>query len=280
MTRRSNDKAKNSHIERTVYVTCEVQPGGTLRYGNWEEKEHYANRCGECTGQGTTQDRNTWRDVKCQHCNGTGRVKPLPLTLIESAVGSDYSGNLREASNARALKRDFPWLVEIYGGHGTFGVAYLGRREHQNDRLIEAIDALTDYCIYDDDDHSELEMELTDTAWSEDGRDEFKRALVKYFDAQYSPDEHDLDDDSWNERVDALWYAATERLCGGEDHLNEQGDSIYFPINNVIKKFVGGWHGMDRPSYDGTQPSLSEMLRTLAEDCDNRRNEETESTNA
>lgn len=275
MTRRSNDKATNSHIERTVYVTCEVSPGGTLRYGNWEDKEH--TRCGECCGSGSVHDKS-WRDVRCDFCRGTGRVKPLPLTLIERATGSDYSGNLCEKSNALALKEKFPWLVEVYGGHGTFGVAYLGKRENQNDELIEAIDSLTEYGLFDSDHHSHLEMDAVDEAWADDGRDEWKRALVEYFDAQYAPDEHDLDDDSWNERVDTLWYAATERLCGGEDHLNEQGDAIYFPIDDVIEKFEKCWPGMDRPSYDGTTPSLSEMLRTLASDCDNRRNDET--TNA
>jgi hypothetical protein len=258
------DKSQNSHIERTVYVACEVQPGGSIRYGNWEDSEERAKRCGECLGRGTVHDRS-WRDVRCEFCRGTGRVRPLPLTLIDYASGSDYSGSLVEHSNYRTLKAEFPWLVEIHGSHGTFALGYLGKRKNQNPALIEAIDSLCSYCVYSDDDHSELELEKTAEAWADDGRKDFKRELEKYFNALYAPDEHDLDLAS-DERIDALWYAATERLCGGEDHLNEQGDQIYFPISRVIEKFRRSWPGMSRNGYDGS-PSLDEMLVRLAEDC-------------
>jgi hypothetical protein len=214
-----SDKSKNSHIERTFYVSRNVKPGDSVRYGNWADKprEYYL--------------------------DSGSPPADLPLTLIESAVGSDYSGNLVEQSNALALKRDFPWLVEVHGGYGTSGVAYLGKRENQNDRLIEAIDSLTDYCIYDDSHHSNLEMELTDTAWSEDGRDDFKRALVK----MWALDDNEYDEDKLDDSaIDRFWYACTERLRGGEDHINEQGDSIYFPIDRVIEDFRRD----DRRLYD------------------------------
>lgn len=261
-----SDKSQNSHIERTVWVNYPVSPGDSVRYGSWETDEQAGTRCRECYGSGKVSDRS-WRDARCEDCRGTGRCKAVPLTIIEYATGSDYSGTLVEISNARSLKKDFPWLVEIHGGHGTSGVAYLGKRENQSDALIEAIDSLTEYPLYSDADHSELEQERASEAWESDGRDDWKRALVKYFNEQYAPGEHDLDDDSHNEAVDALWYACTERLCGGESHLNEQGDSIYFPIDSVIKKIERCWPGMSKNGYDGS-PSLDWMLVRLAEECE------------
>lgn len=252
-----SDKSKPSHIERTVYVAPTVKPGDSVRYGDWFDDE--------------SQVMRTWYDDAHEAPgNSLGRytARGIPMTLISYATGSDYSGCLVEVSNARALKRDFPWLVEVHGGHGTFGVAYLGKRENQSDALIEAIDALTQYPLYDEQDHSDLECEREYDAWSEayGGRHDFKRALVAYFDETYAPDEHDLDDDSFNERIDALWYACTERLNGGESHLNEQGDSIYFPIDGIMKKIRASWPGMSKAGYDGS-PSLDWMLVRLAEDC-------------
>lgn len=264
-TYRLNDPASLSRSERRVWVNATIGPGDSVRYGSWENDEHKATRCTECYGSGSVSDRS-YRDKRCDVCRGTGTVRALALTLIEVATGSDYSGSLVEISNARSLKVEFPWLVEVYGGHGTRGLAYLGKRENQNPALIEAIDSLTEYPIYSDDDHSELEHEKTQEAWESDGRDDFKRALVKYFDAQYAPDEHDLYGIS-DERIDQLWYDCTERLMGGEDHLNEQGDQIYFPISNVIERLERCWPGLDKPSYDGARPSINVQLTSIASDA-------------
>lgn len=238
-----SDKSKPSHIERVVYVSPDVTPGSSIRYGSWVESR--------------------------------GGYFPFPsyvqLTIIESATGSDYSGNLVEKSNALALKRDFPWLVEIYGGHGTFGVAYLGRRENQNDALIEAIDALTEYPLYDESHHSDLE---TDTAWeawtdSYGGRRDFKRALVEMWaldDNEY--DEDRLDDDL----VDAVWRDCCEMLRGGEEYLNESGDSIYFPIDLVIDDirrdrtalYHSTWRDDNRPIIEKLEELRASALVAIA----------------
>ncbi len=250
---RSSDPASLSHIERRVYVAPSVKAGDSLSYGSWRDKP---------TDTHWIEKR---RHGDLRNISEGYYVTGIPLTIIEAATGSDYSGSLVEISNARALKKEFPWLVEIHGGHGTRGLAYLGKRENQNPALLEAIDSLTDYPIFDDDHHSALEWEKTDEAWESDGREDFKRALVKYFDAQYEPDEHDLSDEGANGPVDQLWYDCTERLRGGEDHLNEQGDQIYFPIDDVIKRIRQGGACLDKPSYGGARPSINDQLLALAE---------------
>lgn len=268
---RSSDPAALSHIESLHYVPITaVDPGGHLTYGDWRDTEAEAQSCRECWGRGERRTHGLYREIRerCIHCYGTGRVRAIPLTVIEIATGSDYSGNLVEVSNFRMLKREFPWLVELSGGYGTRGLAYLGKRKNQNPALIEAIDSLTDYPIYSDDDHSELEWERAREAWSEDygGRHDFRRALAAYFDEVYAPDEHDLDEID-DKRIDQLWYDCAERLMGGEDHLNESGESIYFPIRNVIDKIKRSWPGLDRPSYDGTRPSINDQLVAIASDA-------------
>ncbi len=249
-----SDKARNSHIERTVYVAPTVQPGDSITWGSWRERPtdtHWIEK----------RVHGDLRNISEGHY-----VTGVPLTLIELASGSDYSGSLVEKSNARVLQRDFPWLVEIYGGYGTFGLGYLGKRENQNPALIEAIDSLASYPVLDDSDHSDLEMELVSEAWESDGRDDFKRALVEYFDEAYAPDEHDLDeiDDT---RIDNLWYDCTERFRGGESYLNEQGDSIYFPIDSVMRDIRSERAGFLKPHYSGVRPSIAEQLVSIASDA-------------
>jgi hypothetical protein len=258
-----SDKSKNSHIERTCYVAPSVKPGDSIRYGDWHDRETIA----------------IWYDEAYEGPgNPLGRYesKGTPLTLIESATGSDYSGTLVEKSNALALKEKFPWLVELHGGHGTFGVAYLGRREHQNPELIEAIDALTDYPLFDEDHHSHLEMDAVNEAWSESygGRHDWKQALVEFFDEIDEDHDHERDvmDDSL---VDQLWCDCTERFRGGEDHLNEQGDQIYFPIGDVIEAIekrwgedgIARWKGLDERTYSDDNRTIREKLQTLCEAC-------------
>ena len=166
MAIRSNDKAALSRIERRYFVAPDTTPGSSVSYGDW---------------RGTEGPHTWYSDAEIRPGNplGSYRAIGVPLTVIEYATGSDYSGSLVEVSNARCLKKDFPWLVELYGGHGTQGLAYLGKRENQSDALIEAIDALTQYPLYSDDDHSQLEMERPDEAWSESygGRRDWAREI-------------------------------------------------------------------------------------------------------
>jgi hypothetical protein len=198
-------------------------------------------------------------------CGGSGKVRPLPLTVIDCCTGSDYSGSLVEHSNYRVLQKQFPWLVEIHGNYGTFGLAYLGKRENQSDELIEAIDALSYYPIADDSDHSDLEYERVCEAWGESygGRDDFKRALVKFFDACDEEYEHDTEALS-DAAVDDLWYDCTERFRGGEGHINEQGYSIYFPIDKIMRDITSDRTGLDTIHWQGERPTIREQLSALA----------------
>lgn len=282
-----SDKSQLSHIERQYWINYPIAPGDSIRYGDWVDHERDATRCRECYGKGVTPDRRTWRDIKCPDCRGTGQIKALSLTLIEYATGSDYSGTLVEVSNARCLKKDFPWLVEVHGGYGTFGVGYLGKRENQNDALIEAIDSLTDYPLYADDDHSELECERESEAWSEayGGEYDFRKSLIEYFDEIDEDHEHDRDlltdelikslqltkryyPDPMSSVWD-LWREGCEvfNVNGGSGYVNEQGDQIYFYVDEWIdsarKPNYPAWSDDHKQSLD----ALRESLHLIADKC-------------
>lgn len=267
-----SDKATLSHIERMWYVAPDTSPGDSVHYGELHEKSlmWYYERYDQF---GPVFDSGHY-------------VHGIPCTIIEATECGDYSGNaLVGESNYRTMKAEFPWLVEIYGSHGYKALAYLGKRENQSDALIEAIDSLADYPLYDESDHSELECERESEAWSEDGEHDFKRALAKYFDEVDEDHEHD-EDKITDELIAAAalprrWYAEPMssvwdlwregcegfNVNGGSGYTNEQGDAIHFYIDAWIdsarKPNYPGWSDDFRRAHD----MMREHLATLATMC-------------
>ena len=234
------DKAKASHIERTVYVSPEVSPGDSIVWGSWRDKPT------------DTHWIEMRRHGDLRNISEGYYTTGIPMTIIEVATGSDYSGSLVAASNQRVLLKEYPWLVTLHGDRGTFGVAYLGKRENQNPALIEAIDALTDYPIADDSDHSELECERESEAWSESygGERDFRKALNAYLDEIDDDHEHEVSDETikasaiphrhYPGALESLWDLWREgcdafNVNGGSGYSNEQGDSIYFHVDDWIE---------------------------------------------
>ncbi len=238
-----SDKAKRSHIETAVYVSPDVAPGSELRYGSWSTSP------------------TEWRE----HTELMTRILP--------AEGSDYSGSLVEHSNFRVLKKEFPWLVTLHGGHGTFGLAYLGRRENQSDALIEMIDSLTDYPIASEDDHSELECERECEEWGSHGQQDFNRALMNYLDTIDPEHAHELHDgnapypDAGMVLLD-LWRDGCEvfNVNGGSGYINEQGDQIHFMIDDWMRFSTDTRYAKDadKAPYRGDGRTMRERLNELA----------------
>jgi hypothetical protein len=89
--------------------------------------------------------------------------------LINYTGWSDYSGSTVERSNYRSLLRDYPdTFTDVYGGHSTSELMLSVRWTAPDDgraSLLDDLRALADYPLYDEEDHSMLEMELADEAW-------------------------------------------------------------------------------------------------------------------
>lgn len=102
--------------------------------------------------------------------------------MIDYTGYSDYSGSSVERSNSRSLLRDYPdTFTDAQGGHGTTELMLAVDWSPPDDGragLLGNLAALADYPLYDEEDHSALEMECADEAWSDYLADDFRRDLI------------------------------------------------------------------------------------------------------
>jgi len=172
--------------------------------------------------------------------------------LPEWLSGSDYSGTLLEHANLRAFKEAFPsgegkWWVEIYGGHGTFAVLVRTLAYRNCEEVREFFDSLEDYPCADDSLLSELECEAESEAWEQYGEKDFIKATKQKLREGLATDIDDYDDaidavcddvvtsGEWWETWRELWDRFN--VNGGTGYVNEQGDSIYFYIDEAVKRW-------------------------------------------
>jgi hypothetical protein len=158
-----------------------------------------------------------------------------PWSILEYATGSDYSGSLVEVSNynglCELLEEHHPdgsepvvWC-RTHGGHGTFGL--LVRYELLADEVREAIDALEDYPLLDDEAHSQLECEAQGEAWENWARRDFERALSSAMGVEDFPE---MGSDTAHGLFDTAAEAAN---CYWE---NQSGGDMYVDIARVVKQ--------------------------------------------
>jgi len=197
------DKQRRDALPYTGYIDLDdATPGETITWNSW-------------TAEG-----------------GDGKIA---ITLFPYANGSDYSGTLVERSNYRVLKGDEHVMrrsVLVDGGYGTFGIAYLGAPTRRIRELCKSLDG---YPLLDESDHSDLEMETEQEAWSDWGRADFKRELVEAFDDTATDGTEVLPDELLtDELLDRTWYSfAGNHGDGGR--VFEQGDSCHFYISEAIE---------------------------------------------
>lgn len=156
--------------------------------------------------------------------------------LVDLASWSDYSGSTVERSNYRVLLEDYPDVcVDVHGGYGTRAVLIPADmpadfRPDDDDEtradfwadMIGRLAALSDYPCLDDEDVSNLEMELAGEAWDCYISWDLRRALT---DAGVSEETLDaLEDDDIREMFYTDTYA---RPYGPEP---ESAVSVVFPF--------------------------------------------------
>lgn len=93
---------------------------------------------------------------------------------------SDYSGSTVERSNCRVFLEMFAnegnvW--PIYGGYGTTGVLVRYSYYLENEEMRDVIDGLSDYPVIDEDDWSELEIEIENECWDSWIKYDLSRAM-------------------------------------------------------------------------------------------------------
>ena len=152
-----------------------------------------------------------WLDMRDSERDGYD----VPIWRIPLA-GDFNPSDLIEKSNYRSLLRDFPddGLVTI-SYHNGDALAVLLNKASKG--LLEALEGLLDYAIYDESDYSTLEWENMEECWDSYGRSDLRRELERRgFDTDDVTDS-DLDD-AWLKAVDDLG------ICHETD-----GDSAYWP---------------------------------------------------
>ncbi len=200
-----------------------------------------------------------------------------PIAIIKATQHGDYCGSAVECSNHRVLferAAEFG-LVSIVGSHGYQALAYdatLGPVP-ASEELCEILEALEDYPLIDEDDHSHLEMELQSEAWNSDGRQAFIKALPGVFEALVPAYDYDVptgDDDGVTEgEIDSLWRDGADVLNvnGGTGYSIETGCIVYFHIDDWCKE--ASRKSREVPAHMRSQhrDSLIERILHMAERC-------------
>jgi len=155
---------------------------------------------------------------------------------VPVASGSDYSGSTVERSNYLWFKETFgdeEWVCDVYGGHSTYAVAVgltglLTCADDTFDAVCEALEGLDNYPLFDEEAHSALEMEESDSAWDSWVADDFKRAVEKKFDG--------CADFDWDAGPDLRTFFEEKREEANEYWFNEgYGHDMYVRIDEVVK---------------------------------------------
>ncbi len=196
----------------------------------------------------------------CGFCQGYPSEVKNGWFQVEYATGSDYSGSSVTRSNYRVLcamleKHEtgaVTW-VRTPGGHGTYGIAV--RYFELSEPMREAIDALEDYCLLDDSDHSELECDEQSEAWDNWARKDFVRELAKGL----GKDPHELGEALTAEQ----WYSVFHALCEASNTYCEDqgGEGPWIDLKRVCKAFVVGT--LPKHSSDTEDEALEALYAAL-----------------
>lgn len=96
----------------------------------------------------------------------TKNNKPELYLSIDLCTGSDYSGGSVTKSNYNCMKKyveNTEGVYTVYGGYSTYGIMVKLSTIDQNDEMWNILNELSNYPLLDEENHSELEIELTNT---------------------------------------------------------------------------------------------------------------------
>jgi hypothetical protein len=98
--------------------------------------------------------------------------------MPELTGGSDYSGGSVTLANYRSMLESYrDYVVDLYGGHGTYAIAIPVWAFVCKPAIAETLAGLDDYPVIDEEALSDLESEWEQEAWESFVRHDFKCAL-------------------------------------------------------------------------------------------------------
>ena len=123
---------------------------------------------------GTEHTNEGWQaiplEVGCSYCIGdfekyegsiTEDLRKNLFVLPALMQGSDYSGGSIQRSNKRSFLKKYEkteGVYEVYGGYNTYGVA-IRLDIYESKEIKDVFDALENYPLIDDEDHTQLKDE-------------------------------------------------------------------------------------------------------------------------
>jgi hypothetical protein len=144
-------------------------------------------------------------------------------------VSGDYVGGMVQKSNRLAILENEELcqrlgIVELNESYSTDSLLF--PIDSLNDsELIEIFEGLEDYCSLDDENVSELEIELESECFDCFGRDDFRRELEKLF-----PDLEQVIEDLTDEQISEVYYESARNI-NYEIFTVESGTSGHFDFD-------------------------------------------------
>jgi hypothetical protein len=172
--------------------------------------------------------RLSYGDLKDLEAHQT--PEPTDFLMPEYLSGSDYcSSGAVEVSNHRVFLERYsklPNVYDVYGGYGTFAVAI--RLDSVTPEMVEDFEALDNYPVLDEDDHSEVEMDSENEAWDSFVRHDFEQALTKQFPALEDTIEELSTDQVWS-----LFLMLMDRTNTYWEH--ESGNNAFVRVERLVE---------------------------------------------
>ncbi len=225
------------------------------RFLRWEGYDYNTGLPSPCPEPGTTSYMGSeWRECR--------KGERADVVEVPFTVWGDYVGSTVERSNYRSLVEDYPdTFVEISGGYWSH-VLYLPTFKLGVEGLREAIQGLLDYPLYNEEDHSMLEMDLAWEAWDGYLRSDIERELHDDMDMDH------LGSDDWTEEQWTFfrdrYYSLTMETDYGPECEGATG-SVVFPFHeSVIAKLV---HEIETMGFehDPRRPNPNQLQLTEGE---------------
>lgn len=144
------------------------------------------------------------------------------FVFVPSAEGSDYAGDVTSQANYRAVLRDFdehPQVHTVHGGHGTYAIAIDIDTDDEN--LLELVQDLHDYPIYDESYEGEYQVEKADEDWEGWADSDFQRAVREKVEGTEA---EEIFDDTMD------WLSTKGHLRWGFEQMRE-GANVYWEID-------------------------------------------------
>lgn len=149
----------------------------------------------------------SWPHVEpLQRGYGPGRTREdANMVRIPSSCWSSTGGDSVNESNYRSVERDYgDHLVRLSSTYTDEWLIPLeGLDEDVLADLLDVVVWLQDYPLYDEHDHSELELEWVDESWGQYMESDVRNALTSYAKENWGQEYADALEDSLDEHVDS-----------------------------------------------------------------------------